>query len=151
VRSRRRAFPGRTGSYVIALKLAVERRAADAKHPASERLVAMRLFEYFQDRHPFHFRKCRCGDRSRTFRNGSLRRIPAFRANRWRQVAHVNCQAVTERNRSRDAVFQFAHISWPFILQQALHCCGCNLQVGSGSVAIQEMMHEHGYVRTALP
>ena len=73
-----------------------------------------------------------------------------FGANGWRQIFHVNDFMIAECYGARNAIFQFAHVSRPFVMQQALHGRRGDLQMPAGGIAIQKVVHKRRNVRTAF-
>src|SRR5579863_8557235 len=135
---------------VVSLQLAIERGAADSQHFSGESFVSVRLLEDAQNRHSLHFRQCGRGKRSSVrSRHGRGRRL--FAADSRRQVSHVDNVSVAERDCARDAILQFPDVARPFVVQQALHGGRGHLNVCTRSVAVEEVVHQHGNIGAALP
>ena len=97
---------------IVKLQFAIERGAADSQHSAGERFVAAGLLENAQDRYALKVGQRRSGKRG----------VAAFRAigvldhgNGRRKIAGVNRVMIAQRNRARDAILQFPHITRPVV------------------------------------
>ncbi len=58
------------------------------------------------------------------------------------QIFDVNRVMIAEGHGARDAIFQFADVSRPFVLQETFHRRGRDLNIFSGGVAIKEIVRE---------
>src|SRR5215813_282262 len=134
---------------VIALQFAVKRGTADAEHFPRECFVTFDLLEDALDGGAFDVfevggRYWRCGARRIAFR--CLR----GGGDRWRQIVDVERLLVAEGNGALNAVFQFANVARPVVLEQRLHGGVGDLHRPSGNAAFEEPVSEHGDVGTTL-
>src|SRR6267142_124072 len=138
---------GRGGLYrnVVALQLAVERGTAYSEHFSGQGFVAIGLLEDPKNGHAFHLGQGRGGNRGRVlWRERSRGRL--LGADGGRQIVYINGVMIAERDGAGDAVFQFADVAGPIVMQQALHRGGSNLEIGASGIAVEKMMNEHGNV-----
>src|SRR5262249_49631014 len=111
--------------------------------------VAMSLLEDSENGHTLHFRQSRGGKRSAVL-GCAGERSGLVRANGRGKVDDVDGATVAQGDGARDAVLELADIAGPVILQEAFHSGGRDLEIVVASVAVQEVMNEHGNIGAAV-
>src|SRR5579875_1129001 len=120
---------------IISLETAIESRAADSKHFAGDGFVSSRLLENAKNRHALQIRES--GGRKRgCVLPGCAGILDA--ADGGRKVREVNRPTVSEGNGPRDAIFEFAHVSRPVILEKTFHHGRSDLDVFSRRVTVEK-------------
>src|SRR5271166_1926719 len=139
----------RAATDVIALELSIQGGAADTEHLTRHCLVSLHLFEDALNRRPFNVlqvgRGHRIGDYADRHFGGR-----GGRCDGGRQIPEIDDLAIAQCHGPLDAVFQFANVSRPVILQQALHRSMGHLHRTVGRVAVEKPVRQHGDIGAAF-